>query len=108
MRQGRLGRLEQLEAATVAQRRIRLTGLEEAWRLGDASSKRDLLATLFHEIDVFDGRIVAVKPRADLIVEVTDLIDRAYDEPIPGAAGGLLGVDREGSRPTSNKPRIRV
>ena len=80
----------------------------EAWRLGDASSKRDLLVTLFDEIDVFDGRIVAVKPRADRIVEVTDLIDRAYDEPLPGGPGGLLGVGREGSRPTSNKPRIRV
>jgi hypothetical protein len=42
-----------------------LGGLVEGWRTNDPRTRRDLLAAFFDELDVLDGEIVAVVPRAD-------------------------------------------
>jgi DNA invertase Pin-like site-specific DNA recombinase len=90
---------KQLTDVKQRRQRIRLAGVLDAWQAGDAVSKRDLLGTLFDEIDVHGGQIVAVKPRGDLLAEVSELIDRAYENPPQVGSESLLGVGREGVEP---------
>ena len=47
-----------------------LTGLTEAWDTGDAVTRRQLLRTLFAELDVKEGRIVGYRPRPEVASEV--------------------------------------
>jgi hypothetical protein len=42
---------------------IVLDDILTAWREGDAQGRRELLGTLFEELDVGDGRIVGYRPR---------------------------------------------
>jgi hypothetical protein len=80
-------------------RTVQLNGVQDAWLRGDAVIKRDLLATLFDELDVAEGGIVVVKPRSDRVAEVTELIETAYSTNSPAQPGSLLGVGREGFEP---------
>jgi hypothetical protein len=90
---------KQLTDGDPPRRRIRLGGVLEAWQAGDSVSRRDLLATLFDDMDVRDGQIVAVKPRSNLVAEVSELIDHAYGDPPLTGSESLLGVGREGFEP---------
>jgi hypothetical protein len=68
-------------------------GLVEGWRTDDPRTRRDLLAAFFDEIDVLDGQIVAVVPRADRAAEVMALLEKAYGQYCPGSPGGIRTRD---------------
>jgi DNA invertase Pin-like site-specific DNA recombinase len=53
----------------------KLTGLLDAWDAGDGIVRRELLATLFSDIHVSQGRVVGYTPRADRQTQVTRLMD---------------------------------
>ena len=53
----------------------KLSGLVEAWDTGDGVVRRELLATLFSDIHVSQGRVKGYTPRADREVQVTRLMD---------------------------------
>ena len=53
----------------------RLTGLIAAWDSGDGGTRRELLATLFSDIHVSQGRVVGYTPRPDRQAQVTRLMD---------------------------------
>ncbi len=53
----------------------KLTGLIAAWDSGDGVTRRELLATLFSDIHVSQGRVVGYTPRADRQAQVTRLMD---------------------------------
>ena len=73
--------------------------MRDAWLKGDAVTRRDLLSTLFDEMDIAGGQIVAVKPRSDRVREVAELVDRAYSSSAASPPKSLLGVGREGFEP---------
>jgi hypothetical protein len=50
-------------------------GLIAAWDTGDGVVRRELLATLFSDIHVSQGRVVGYTPRPDRQAQVTRLID---------------------------------
>ncbi len=70
-----------------------LGGLVEGWRTGDRQARHDLLAAFFDELDVLDGKIVAVVPRADRTAEVVSLLEKAYAQYCPGSPGGIRTRD---------------
>jgi hypothetical protein len=47
-----------------------LTGLVQAWDTEDAMTRRQLLWTLFDELDFVSGRIIAAQPRREVEAEV--------------------------------------
>jgi hypothetical protein len=47
----------------------------EGWRTGDARVRRGLLAAFFDEIDVLDGEVVSLVPRAEYAAEVVTLLE---------------------------------
>lgn len=49
------------------------------------------MAAFFDEVDVLDGKITTVVPRADRVAEVMSLLERAYAEYRPGSPGGIRG-----------------
>lgn len=98
----------QLADDTQRRQTLRLDGVRGAWLTGDPVTRRDLLSTLFDEIDVDAGQIIAVKPRSDRVAEVAGLLEEAYSSSALAEAQSLLRVGRERSQPTPNKPRIRV
>ena len=53
----------------------KLTGLIAAWDAGDGVTRRELLATLFSDIHVSQGRVVGYTPRPDRQAHVTRLMD---------------------------------
>jgi DNA invertase Pin-like site-specific DNA recombinase len=53
----------------------KLTGLVEAWDTGDGIVRRELLATLFSDIHVSQGRVRGYTPRPGKEAQVTKLID---------------------------------
>ena len=53
----------------------RLSGLVAAWDSGDGLVRRELLATLFSDIHVKQGRVVGYTPRPDRQAQVTRLMD---------------------------------
>ena len=53
----------------------KLTGLIAAWDSGDGVTRRELLATLFSDIHVSQGRVVGYTPRPDRQAQVTRLMD---------------------------------
>jgi len=56
--------------------RLVLTGLTEAWDTGDPVTRRQLLRTLFAELDVEAGRIVGYRPRPEVAAEVVRYLER--------------------------------
>jgi hypothetical protein len=50
-------------------------GSHPAWDTGDGVVRRELLATLFSDIHVSQGRVVGYTPRPDRQAQVTRLID---------------------------------
>jgi hypothetical protein len=86
----------EVEAFDVESPPINLVGIWEAWSAGDPVTRRELLASLFDEVDVEDGHIVGVMPRQDRAAEIAALIDLIYSEPPDGR---LVGVGREGFEP---------
>jgi DNA invertase Pin-like site-specific DNA recombinase len=52
-----------------------LSGLVEAWDAGDGVVRRELLATLFSDIHISDGRVVGYTPRPERQAQITRLID---------------------------------
>jgi hypothetical protein len=50
-------------------------GLIAAWDSGDGVTRRGLLATLFSDIHVSQGRVVSYTPRHDRQAQVTRLMD---------------------------------
>src|SRR2546428_9974066 len=55
---------QQFANQTQRRQRVQLSGVRDAWLKGDAVTRRDLLSTLFDEMDVTGGQIVALNPRA--------------------------------------------
>ena len=53
----------------------KLTGLIAAWDAGDGVVRRELLATLFSDIHLSQGRVVGYTPRPDRQSQVTRLMD---------------------------------
>ena len=53
----------------------KLSGLVEAWDTGDGFVRRELLATMFSDIHVNEGRVVGYTPRPERQAQVTRLID---------------------------------
>ncbi len=53
----------------------RLTGLVSAWDSGDAVVRREVLATLFSDIHVSQGRVIGYTPRAERRAQVTRLLE---------------------------------
>ena len=47
----------------------------EGWRTGDPRIRRRLLAAFFDEIDVLDGEVVSIVPRAEYAAEVVALLE---------------------------------
>ena len=90
---------QQFANQTQRRQRVQLSGVRDAWLKGDAVTRRDLLSTLFDEMDVARGQIVAVKPRSDRVREVAELVDRAYSSSAASPPKSLLGVGREGFEP---------
>ena len=90
---------QQFADQTQRRQRVQLSGVRDAWLKGDAVTRRDLLSTLFDEMDVAGGQIVAVKPRSDRVREVAELVDRAYSSSAAPPPKSLLGVGREGFEP---------
>jgi hypothetical protein len=86
----------EVETLEVESPPINLVGIWQAWNTGDPVTRRELLASLFDEIDVEGGQIVGAKPRQERAAEIAALIDLIYSEP---PVGGLLGVGREGFEP---------
>ena len=74
---------------------IVLNGILAAWNAGDPLTKRDLLATLFDELDVDGGQVVGVKPQMRHAVEIAQLVQAAYST----TAKSMFGVGREGVEP---------
>ncbi len=68
-------RKELQEAAGPERMDPKLTGLVEAWDTGDGVVRRELLATLFSDIHIHDGRVLGYTPRPDRHAQVTRLID---------------------------------
>lgn len=52
-----------------------LNGLVSAWDSGDGVVRRELLATMFSDIHVSNGRVVGYTPRPDRQAQVTRLVD---------------------------------
>jgi hypothetical protein len=73
-----------------------LGGLVEGWHTGDRQARHDLLAAFFDELDVLDGEIVAVVPRADRAAEVVSLLEKACAQYCPGSPGGIRGDTYDG------------
>lgn len=53
----------------------KLGGLLAAWDSGDGVIRRELLATLFSDIHVSQGRVIGYTPRPDRQAQVTRLMD---------------------------------
>jgi site-specific DNA recombinase len=53
----------------------KLTGLVTAWDTGDGFVRRELLATMFSDIHIREGRVVGYTPRPERQAQVTRLID---------------------------------
>jgi hypothetical protein len=53
----------------------KLTGLVTAWDTGDGIVRRELLATMFSDIHIREGRVVGYTPRPERQAQVTRLID---------------------------------
>jgi DNA invertase Pin-like site-specific DNA recombinase len=88
---------EMAAAEAVVQPSIVLDGILAAWNGSDAQGRRELLGTLFDELDVEDGRIIGYKPRHDHEVEVTALMERVFERRTD--ARGCATVGREGVEP---------
>jgi hypothetical protein len=93
------GRLEALlaelseELQSTTEPALPLGGLVEGWRTNDPRTRHDLLAAFFDELDVLDGEIVAVAPRADRAAEAMALLEKAYEQYCPGSPGGIRTRD---------------
>jgi hypothetical protein len=61
------------------------SGLVTAWDAGDQAVRRALVANVFAELDLLDGRIAQGRPRADVAAEVARHLD-AW----PGVGGAKL------------------
>jgi hypothetical protein len=57
-------------AARLGDPQLVLTGLVQAWDTEDAMTRRQLLWTLFDELDFVSGRIIAAQPRREVEAEV--------------------------------------
>jgi DNA invertase Pin-like site-specific DNA recombinase len=71
-------RLEELRgelAAETPEPTIQLRGLLDAWNLGDAIARREMLAVLFDCLHVSDGHIVGYTARADRQGEVLKIME---------------------------------
>src|SRR6202022_1339865 len=53
----------------------KLSGLVDAWDSGDGVVRRELLATMFSDIHVREGRVGGYTPRPDRQTQVTRLIE---------------------------------
>ena len=53
----------------------KLSGPVETWDTGDGVVRRELLATLFSDIHIHEGRVFGHTPRPDRQAEVSRLID---------------------------------
>ncbi len=53
----------------------RLSGLVEAWDMGDGVALRELLASLFSDIHIREGHVIGYTPRTDRHAQVIRLID---------------------------------
>jgi hypothetical protein len=53
----------------------KLTGLVTAWDTGDGFVRRELLATMFSDIHIREGRVGGYTPRPERQAQVTRLID---------------------------------
>jgi DNA invertase Pin-like site-specific DNA recombinase len=52
-----------------------LGSLMEGWRTGDLRIRRGLLAAFFDELDVLDGEVISVVPRAEYAAQVVALLE---------------------------------
>ncbi len=59
---------------------VPIGSLMDGWRTGDPRVRRDLVAAFFDEIDVRDGEIASVVPRAEYAAEVVALLERVDGE----------------------------
>ena len=59
----------------IAQPTMRLSGLVDAWDRGDALGRRELLATLFVELDVRDGAIWRGRPQPEIASELSAYLE---------------------------------
>ncbi len=57
-----------------------LGSLMEGWRTEDRRVRHDLVAAFFDELDVLDGAIVSVVPRAEFTAEVAALLEMVERE----------------------------
>jgi hypothetical protein len=53
----------------------KLSGLVDAWDAGDGVVRRELLATMFSDIHISQGRVKGYTPRPDRQAQVTRLMD---------------------------------
>lgn len=53
----------------------KLTGLVSTWDTGDGVVRRELIATMFSDIHIREGRVVGYTPRPDRQAQVTRLVD---------------------------------
>jgi hypothetical protein len=103
-------RLERLLAELSAESRddeapfVPLGSLMDGWRAGDSKTRHDLVAAFFDELDVLDGKITTVVPRADRAAEVMGLLESAYAQYRPGSPGGIRGDGDD----TISRPLFRV
>jgi hypothetical protein len=58
----------------------KLSGLVEAWDAGDGVVRRELLATMFSDIHISQGRVKGYTPRPDRQSQVTRLMDTVLYE----------------------------
>jgi hypothetical protein len=66
---------EELRGATEPQPKIQLRGLLDAWDLGDAIARREMLRALFDWLHVSGGEIVGYSARADRQSQVLRLME---------------------------------
>jgi hypothetical protein len=62
----------------------------DGWRTGDPRVRRGLLGAFFDELDILDGQVVAVVPRAEYAAEVATLLEQvgAVTRSSPGGIRG--------------------
>jgi hypothetical protein len=69
---------DDLKAAAQPTHAIKLVGLLDAWKTGDASTRHNLLGLLFDALQVTSDGVVGYTPRRDREAEVTGLMTAAY------------------------------
>jgi hypothetical protein len=75
-----------------------LTGLLDAWERSDALGRRELLAALFIDLDVREGRIWRIHPQSDIAAELWTHL-KAWRHAPSSSEIGVLEVAPAGFEP---------